>query len=121
MRYMQGGTFSQRLRKGKLGSGELARVVSRVAHALAAAHEVGVIHRDVKPLNILHDEHGDAFLAEFGLAKLIRRDENTGNLFARTPAYMSPEQVRDEELDGRSDVYALGSSNLSRSHWDSPL
>lgn len=108
MRYMQGGTFSQRLRKGKLGTGELASVVSRVAQALAAAHSVGVVHRDVKPSNILHDKVGDAFLADFGLAKLVRRDENTGDLFAGTPAYMSPEQVRDEELDGRSDVYALG-------------
>ncbi len=108
MRYMQGGTFLRRLRKGKLASGELARVVYRVGQALAAAHSIGVVHRDVKPSNILYDNEGDAFLADFGLAKLLRLDANTGNLFAGTPAYMSPEQVRDEELDGRSDVYALG-------------
>jgi serine/threonine protein kinase len=109
MRYMAGGSLQDRLNKGELKARDMAHIVERVAEGLDAAHARGIIHRDVKPANILFDVSGEAFLSDFGLAKSLNRSSGmTGALFVGTPEYMSPEQVRNERLDGRSDVYALG-------------
>jgi serine/threonine protein kinase len=109
MRYMAGGSLQDRLNKGELKARDMAHVVGRVAEGLDAAHARGIIHRDVKPSNVLFDASGEAFLSDFGLAKYLNRSSGmTGALFVGTPEYMSPEQVRNERLDGRSDVYALG-------------
>ncbi len=109
MRYMVGASLQDRMKKEKPKLHKLSRIIGRVAEGLDAAHAQGVIHRDVKPANILFDVEGKAYLCDFGLAKLMRQSvDATGTMFVGTPEYMSPEQVRDDKLDGRSDVYALG-------------
>jgi serine/threonine protein kinase len=109
MRYMAGGSLQDRLEREKLELHRLAQIVDRVAEGLDAAHVQGIVHRDVKPANILFDVADDPFLSDFGLAKLLYRSTgDTEPLLVGTPEYMSPEQVRNERLDGRSDVYALG-------------
>jgi serine/threonine protein kinase len=109
MRYMAGGSLQDRLAEEKLKLHQLARIIGRTAEGLDAAHAQGIIHRDVKPHNILFDASDEAFLSDFGIAKSLHRSTGmTGTLFVGTPEYMSPEQVRNDKLDGRSDVYALG-------------
>jgi len=109
MRYMTGGTLEQTMRNGRLRSRDIASLYDRIAQAMDAAHARGIIHRDVKPGNILFDDRGKAFVADFGLAKWPEQTTGMSNaLFVGTPEYMSPEQARMEALDGRSDIYALG-------------
>ncbi len=109
--FVAGETLEKRLTRGALGVAEAAELVARVADALAFAHAAGVIHRDVKPSNILLDEQGRPHLADFGLAKREREDTVTaaGDLLG-TPAYMSPELARGDahHVDAKSDVYSLG-------------
>jgi serine/threonine-protein kinase len=93
---------------------EAVRIASQIGAALAAAHVAGLIHRDVKPGNILLDEHGDAYLADFGVAcRALSEDETESSVsdsvgcLVGTPRYMAPEQFRAERLDARADIYAL--------------
>jgi serine/threonine protein kinase len=110
MRNMVGGSLQDRLKAGgKLELAQVSRIIGRVADGLDAAHARGVVHRDVKPSNILFDASDEAFLADFGIAKLMHQSTGeTGGFVLGTPQYMSPEQITNSELDGRSDVYALG-------------
>jgi len=109
MRHMSAGSLAERLQEGPLSISEIGSLIGRVAEGLEAAHDQGIFHRDVKPSNILFNQAGEAFLSDFGLAKFRdRSNQHAGRLFIGTPEYMSPEQIRHEELDGRSDVYALG-------------
>ena len=109
MRYMPGGSLAERLEKGPLPLLEVVKIMTRVAQALDRAHSIGIIHRDLKPGNILFDQYGDAFLADFGIAKMAEATAAlTGSGIIGTPAYMSPEQVRGEKVNGRSDIYTLG-------------
>ena len=109
MRYMPGGSLAERLEKGPLPLLEVVNIMTRVAQALDRAHSMGIIHRDLKPGNILFDQYGDAFLADFGIAKMAEATAAlTGSGIIGTPAYMSPEQVRGEKVNGRSDIYTLG-------------
>ena len=110
MRYMPGGSLADRLRDGPLSIPASAIILERVGEALDEAHAAGVIHRDLKPDNILFDKRDNAYLADFGIVKLASATASfTGAAIIGTPAYMSPEQARgDMELDGRSDIYALG-------------
>jgi serine/threonine-protein kinase len=109
-----GESLRQRLiRQGPLAPAEVARIVSDLAAALEAAGRAGVVHRDVKPENVLLEEtSGRALLADFGIARAVAAEasgSSTGQGVAvGTPVYMSPEQAAGEEIDGRSDVYALG-------------
>ncbi len=111
MQYIAGDSLQARLdREGQLELSEILRIGMQVAKGLAAAHAQGLIHRDVKPSNILLDENvSRALLTDFGLARtqddacLTRSGFHPG-----TPHYMSPEQVRGEDLDGRSDLFGLG-------------
>ena len=94
----------------QLAPGEVLRCVREIASALDYAHAHGIVHRDVKPSNILRHEHGNYLLADFGIARV----NNTGATITGagsvigTPAYMSPEQWRGGQLDGRADLYSLG-------------
>lgn len=110
MRYMVGGSLASKLSEGSLSLPDCQRILARVAEALDFAHSKGVIHRDLKPGNILFDEKGEPCVSDFGIAKLMssRTTELTKGTIVGTPAYMSPEQAKGEPLDGRSDVYALG-------------
>lgn len=109
MRFMNGGSLSDVIEKGAIPIQETAKIVERIAQGLAYAHRKGVIHRDLKPDNILFDENGDPFISDFGVAKLSESASNlTGSGVIGTPAYMSPEQAQGGEIDHRSDVYGLG-------------
>ncbi len=109
MRYMSGGSLSDRLKQGRLSLAAATAVLTRIASALDRAHGIGVVHRDLKPGNILFDQYGDAYLADFGIAKIAEATAAlTGSGLVGTPSYMSPEQVKGENIDGRSDIYSLG-------------
>jgi serine/threonine protein kinase len=109
MRYMTGGPLSRLINKGKFSLQDTARIIEKLAQGLAYAHKKGVIHRDLKPDNILFDEHGDPFISDFGVAKLTESSVSlTGSGIIGTPAYMSPEQAKGVEVDSRSDIYSLG-------------
>ena len=109
MRYMSGGSLSDRINKGSLDLEQVAYLVLRLADALDYAHRKGIIHRDLKPANILFDEIGNAFISDFGIAKFVKSATRiTHSGIIGTPRYMSPEQALGEETDGRSDLYTLG-------------
>ncbi|GAB4580822.1 MAG: hypothetical protein Fur0022_35640 [Anaerolineales bacterium] len=110
MRYMPGGSLIDRLRYGNITLAESSRLVKQIAPALDEAHRKGVIHRDIKPGNILFDSNDNAYLSDFGIVK-VSGDAGTftGNNILGTPSYMSPELARgDADIDGTSDIYALG-------------
>ncbi len=111
MRYLEGGTLRQVQAKGALPHGEVLYTLGQVASALDYAHRQGVVHRDLKPSNIMIDREGNAFVTDFGIARIADAAENltgTGHLIG-TPAYMSPEQAKGQaDVDAASDRYALG-------------
>lgn len=107
MRYLAGGSMAQLIRRGLPPIESLIRPMTQIAQALDYAHQQGIIHRDLKPGNILLDENGNAYLTDFGIARVINSNL-TGSAIIGTPAYMSPEQANGLPLDARSDVYALG-------------
>jgi serine/threonine-protein kinase len=110
MRYMSGGSLSDRLKKGPLSVQEAASMMERLGPALDDSHAKGIIHRDLKPGNILYDGRNDPYVSDFGIAKLAEGGSTsvTGSAIIGTPAYMSPEQAQGEAIDGRADIYALG-------------
>lgn len=111
MELLSGGTLKQKLGK-PLPYLDAARLLAPVAQALASAHREGILHRDVKPSNILLTPSGEPVLTDFGIAKLLEEDEGhtlTGTgVGVGTPEYMAPEQGLGKEVDGRVDVYSLG-------------
>ncbi|MBN2554624.1 MAG: protein kinase [Anaerolineales bacterium] len=107
--YFENGTLKDRLDQGPLSLQEGARVIGQLASALQCAHDEGIIHRDVKPSNILFDQQGNALLSDFGFAHLMDGSVNlTGSAMVGTPSYMSPEQIHGEALSPQTDQYALG-------------
>jgi len=116
MAYVDGESLAGRLkRRGRLPPEEARRVMIETADALGAAHAVGIIHRDVKPDNILLEgSRGRVVVTDFGIAKALSSTTGSATLTATgvaigTPHYMSPEQAAgDREIDGRSDLYSLG-------------
>jgi serine/threonine-protein kinase len=111
MELVEGESLAARLARGdRPAPDEALEIGASVADALAAAHALGIVHRDVKPGNIVLGRDGRLKVADFGVAKAIGEDTNltrTGTVVG-SPAYMSPEQVRGDELDARSDLFSLG-------------
>jgi serine/threonine protein kinase len=110
--YVEGESLEQRLAaKGPLPVREAAAVLSRIARALHASHTRGVIHRDVKPGNVVVDAKGESWLLDFGIARFEGEDKGPSGLYAGTLGYLPPEAFDDPPiLDARSDVYSLGAS-----------
>jgi WD40 repeat protein len=112
MRYLRGGSLHDLLHGGPLSLDTLDRMLGQVGGALAAAHRRGVVHRDLKPANIPLDEDGNAYLADFGIAKDIGSKpspfQTDQQAVIGSPAYIAPEQVKAEPLSPRTDIYSLG-------------
>jgi serine/threonine protein kinase/Tfp pilus assembly protein PilF len=121
--FIEGETLRARLKRARLTLGEALDICVQVASALAAAHEAGIVHRDIKPDNIMLRKDGIAKVLDFGLAKLAKKREATDvspeaatralvntepGLLMGTPLYMSPEQARGLDVDARTDIWSLG-------------
>ncbi|MFN8418858.1 MAG: protein kinase [Anaerolineae bacterium] len=111
MELLTGGSLADRLRREAMPLEKVAATLDQIASALDYAHARGIIHRDLKPQNVLLDERGNAFLTDFGVARLLEdatRGLTATGLAMGTPSYMSPEQWQGAALDARSDLYSLG-------------
>lgn len=116
--FIDGRTLRERMRGGGLGLAEVLEIMLQVASALKAAHRVGLVHRDIKPENIMIRHDGIVKVLDFGLVKLIERQDGSSNastmfhtrtgVLMGTPNYMSPEQVSGADIDTRSDIFSLG-------------
>jgi serine/threonine protein kinase/tetratricopeptide (TPR) repeat protein len=113
MRFLEGGTLKQVMATGRLPHSDIIYMLRQVASALDYAHRQGIVHRDLKPSNIMIDREGNAFIADFGIARITESTEDltgTGMLIG-TPGYMAPEQARGEsDVDHRADIYSLGAT-----------
>jgi tetratricopeptide (TPR) repeat protein/predicted Ser/Thr protein kinase len=110
MEYVPGEDLKSMIRmSGQLSTGMAIKVAKQVCDGLTEAHRLGVIHRDLKPNNIMIDKSGEARIMDFGIARLLKAKGITGaGIMIGTPEYMSPEQVEGKEVDQRSDIYSLG-------------
>ena len=111
MRRVEGTDLRALLRReGALGPARALPIVSQIAQALDAAHANGLVHRDVKPSNVLLDDHDHVYLADFGLTRRLSDEASlrADALAVGTPAYVAPEQLEGRTVDGRADVYSLG-------------
>jgi len=124
MTYCPGGSLSERLLRGPLPPAEALRIARQLSEALAAAHEMGIVHRDVKPANVLFSATGDVQLTDFGVAKLMDQESTRSGSLIGTPAYLAPEQLRGNGVDHRADLWAVGVSLyqmlLGRRPFDGP-
>jgi serine/threonine protein kinase/Tfp pilus assembly protein PilF len=110
MEYVPGEDLKSVLRMmGQMSAGKAVLVARQVCEGLAEAHRLGVVHRDLKPQNIMIDREGNARIMDFGIARSLKVKGMTGaGVVIGTPEYMSPEQIEGQDIDGRSDIYSLG-------------
>jgi serine/threonine protein kinase len=111
MKFVEGETLRSRQRRGKVPREETGRIMKAIGSALSYAHGRGILHRDVKPANVLLGSDGSILLADFGLARLLASSQSTfsSEMMIGTPQYIPPEQARSEpDLDARADIYSLG-------------
>ena len=116
MRYVEGGDLNERLHRGRLDPADAIGILVQIASALDAAHARGLVHRDVKPSNVLLDTgtrpdgSDHVYLADFGITKRVSEEAEVGDggRLLGTIDYVAPEQIAGEEIDGRTDVYSLG-------------
>jgi serine/threonine protein kinase len=111
MKFIEGETLKARLQKGPLTKAEATKTIQAIGDSLSYAHGQGVLHRDVKPSNILISKEGVVYLTDFGLARIAEAGASTltGDMLMGTPQYISPEQARGEkDLTERTDIYSFG-------------
>ncbi|MBK9943640.1 MAG: serine/threonine-protein kinase PknK [Kouleothrix sp.] len=112
MRWLRGGSLYEALQRGPLAAAALGRLIEQIGGALTVAHRRGVVHRDLKPANILLDEDGNAYLADFGIAKDLGKQvspyQTDQTSVVGSPAYLAPEQVKAEAITPQTDIYSLG-------------
>ncbi len=111
MEYVRGRELAQAFTAGeRFELGEIVRIMGQLLDALAYAHAQGVVHRDVKPANVMLDEHGNVKLTDFGVARVTdaSMDRTLPGTMVGTPSYMSPEQIRGEAVGSRTDLFAAG-------------
>jgi len=111
MRLLRGGHLKDEIRRGALPIEDCSRILGQVAAALTLAHRDGIVHRDIKPENILLDEDSNAYLADFGIAQILRNvQDGEDDMFSGmgSPAYASPEQISGNSTSTLSDIYSLG-------------
>ena len=108
MAYYSGGTLKKKLEEGPLEVSDALANAIQIAEGLARAHEAGIVHRDVKPPNVMVTDRGEVKVVDFGLAKMPDKNLTESGTLMGTAAYMSPEQVRGEKVDERTDVWSLG-------------
>lgn len=108
MGWYEGETLRTRIRRERIASSEATAIALQLGNALEAAHRAGIVHRDVKPANVIVTTSGVAKLLDFGIAQLASDDNASPHAIAGTLAYMSPEQTLEAELDRRTDIWSLG-------------
>jgi WD40 repeat protein/DNA-binding SARP family transcriptional activator len=108
MRWLRAGSLRQALDRGPWNLGPARRLLSQVGGALAYAHRQGVVHRNVKPANVLLDGDGNGYLSDFGIAARLDDSDDAGRPVVSPPAYVSPEELAGEPLTPRSDIHGLG-------------
>ncbi len=108
-RWMPGGSLRDQFLPSGWDAPRTARMLAQLADALTAAHNIDIVHRDLKPDNILFDEQGNAYLTDFGIAKLLKGVSYTGvNVLIGSPAYYTPEQIKGDPVTPQTDIYVLG-------------
>ncbi len=109
MAYYEGETLRQRVEKGALSVREASDLTIQICEGLAKAHRSGVVHRDIKPDNLILTNDGILKILDFGIAKLLGSEGRTQpGVVVGTPAYMAPEQIKGEDVDGRADIWSVG-------------
>ncbi len=109
MEYVEGGDLRARIRQ-TVRAEQALNIIRKIGGGLAAAHKKGIVHRDVKPGNILFRKDGEPLLTDFGIAKQLTLDHDltSTGMFLGSPSYMAPEQSEESDIDGRADIYSLG-------------